>query len=96
MLDPVTANFLGDNLRCWMQIQVGKGPHASEVSGIVKIGQTMTMVLGVKDDENKFDMMVRNCVAHDGQRYIIAIFVLIGVCSLTICLEFQITDPACG
>lgn len=68
MLDPVTANFLGDNLRCWMQIQVGKGPYASEVSGIVKIGQTMTMVLGVKDDENKFDMMVRNCVAHDGRR----------------------------
>jgi len=68
MLDPVTANFLGDNLRCWMQIQVGKGPYASEVSGIVKIGQTMTMVLGVKDDDNKFDMMVRNCVAHDGQR----------------------------
>ena len=26
------------------------------------------MVLGVKDDENKFDMMVRNCVAHDGSR----------------------------
>jgi len=68
MLDPVTANFLGDNLRCWMQIQVGKGPYASEVSGIVKIGQTMTMVLGVKDDDNKFDMMVRNCVAHDGTR----------------------------
>jgi len=68
MLDPVTANFLGDNLRCWMQIQVGKGPQASEVSGIVKIGQTMTMVIGVKDDENKFDMMVRNCVAHDGSR----------------------------
>jgi len=68
MLDPVTANFLGDNLRCWMQIQVGKGPYASEVSGIVKIGQTMTMVLGVKDDDNKFDMMVRNCVAHDGHR----------------------------
>ncbi len=38
--------------------QVGKGPYASEVSGIIKIGQTMTMVLGVKDDENKFDMMV--------------------------------------
>ena len=49
-------------------LKVGKGPYASEVSGIVKIGQTMTMVLGVKDDDNKFDMMVRNCVAHDGQR----------------------------
>lgn len=28
----------------------------------------MTMVLAIKDDDNKFDMMVRNCVAHDGQR----------------------------
>nr|MBE5725535.1 dusky-like [Cucujiformia] len=32
------------------------------------IGQTMTMVLAIKDDENKFDMLVRNCVAHDGKR----------------------------
>lgn len=51
-----------------MQIQVGKGPWASEVSGLVKIGQTMTMVLAIKDDEQKFDMMVRNCMAHDGKR----------------------------
>lgn len=67
MLDAVTANFLGDNIQCWMQIQVGKGPWSSEVAGIVKIGQTMTMVLAIKDDENKFDMLVRNCVAHDGK-----------------------------
>lgn len=67
-LQAVQANFLGDNIQCWMQIQVGKGPWASEVSGIVKIGQTMTMVLAIKDDENKFDMLVRNCVAHDGRR----------------------------
>ena len=67
MLDAVTANFLGDNIQCWMQIQVGKGPWASEVAGIVKIGQTMTMVLAIKDDENKFDMLVRNCIAHDGK-----------------------------
>ena len=58
MLNAVTANFLGDNLQCWMQIQSGKGPWSSEVSGIVKIGQTMTMVLGIKDEENKFDMVV--------------------------------------
>jgi len=67
MLDAVTANFLGDNIQCWMQIQVGKGPWASEVAGIVKIGQTMTMVLAIKDDENKFDMLVRSCIAHDGK-----------------------------
>ena len=34
-----------------MKFQVGKGPWASEVSGIVKIGQTMTMVLGIKGSE---------------------------------------------
>jgi len=38
------------------------------VAGIVKIGQTMTMVLAIKDEENKFDMLVRNCFAHDGKR----------------------------
>ena len=32
------------------------------MSGIVKIGQTMTMVIGVKDDENKFDMMVSEAI----------------------------------
>lgn len=51
-----------------MQIQVGRGPWASEVSGLVKIGQTMTMVLAIKDDDSKFDMLVRNCMAHDGKR----------------------------
>lgn len=68
MLDVVRADFAGDNVGCWMQIQVGKGPWASEVSGLVKIGQTMTMVLAIKDDDSKFDMLVRNCVAHDGKR----------------------------
>lgn len=68
MLDVVRADFAGDNVGCWMQIQVGKGPWASEVSGLVKIGQTMSMVLAIKDEESKFDMLVRNCVAHDGKR----------------------------
>ena len=75
MLNAVTANFLGDNLQCWMQIQSGKGPWASEVSGIVKIGQTMTMVLGIKDEENKFDMVVSKhfhvSLILDSQAYIV-------------------------
>ena len=59
MLDVVRADFAGDNVGCWMQIQVGKGPWASEVSGLVKIGQTMTMVLAIKDDEQKFDHVLK-------------------------------------
>lgn len=38
------------------------------MAGIVKIGQTMTMVLAIKDEENKFDMLVRNCFAHDAKK----------------------------
>lgn len=30
-------------------------------------------VLAIKDDENKFDMLVRNCVAHDGKHQPIAL-----------------------
>ena len=64
MLPPTVCKILEcviSALRSFLHLcifQVGKGPQASEVSGIVKIGQTMTMVIGVKDDENKFDMMV--------------------------------------
>ena len=52
-----------------LHFQVGKGPQASEVSGIVKIGQTMTMVIGVKDDENKFDMMVSQKISSDDPNF---------------------------
>ena len=63
MINAVTANFLGDNLQCWMQIQVGKGPWSSEVSGIVKIGQTMTMVMGIK--VRALEMVTLAASSHD-------------------------------
>ena len=40
---------LGDNVDCWMEIQHGKGPWASVVNGIVPLGTTLTMVVGIKD-----------------------------------------------
>ena len=64
MINAVTANFLGDNLQCWMQIQVGKGPWSSEVSGIVKIGQTMTMVMGIKV-RGTLEMVTLAASSHD-------------------------------
>ena len=36
MLDPVTANFLGDNLRCWMQIQVTTLPQNPPNANTIK------------------------------------------------------------
>lgn len=58
--------FQGDNVDCWMEIQEGKGPWASHVSGIVPIGSTLTLVVAIQDPSGEFDMMVRSCVAHDG------------------------------
>lgn len=63
MIEPETFRYNGDNIEVWMQIQRGKGPWAEEVYGVVKIGEPLTIVIGVKDRENKFDMMVGNgCV----------------------------------
>ena len=41
----------GDNVDCWMEIQQGKGPWASPVTGIVPLGTTLTMVVGIDDKE---------------------------------------------
>lgn len=51
-----------------MEIQEGKGPWASHVSGIVPIGSTLTLVVAITDPSGEFDMMVRSCVAHDGTK----------------------------
>ena len=36
-----------------MEIQQGKGPWASPVTGIVPLGTTLTMVVGIDDKEGK-------------------------------------------
>ena len=36
-----------------MEIQQGKGPWASPVNGIVPLGTTLTMVVGIDDKEGK-------------------------------------------
>ncbi|XP_055348730.1 uncharacterized protein LOC129595672 [Paramacrobiotus metropolitanus] len=65
-LDPVLYRFNGDNIESWIQIQKGKGPWAEEVYGIVKVGDPLTVVIGIRDYEGKFDMSVKDCFATDG------------------------------
>ena len=36
-----------------MEIQQGKGPWASPVTGIVPLGTTLTMVVGIDDKQGK-------------------------------------------
>lgn len=44
--------------------QAGKGPFAPTASGLVKIGETMTLVVTVDGDPG-FNILVRECVARD-------------------------------
>ena len=49
----MSMNVLGDNVDCWMEIQQGKGPWASPVKGIVPLGTTLTMVVGIDDKQGE-------------------------------------------
>ncbi|KAK7072001.1 hypothetical protein SK128_026531 [Halocaridina rubra] len=60
------SNVQRDNVDCWMEIQDGKGPWASPVTGIVPLGSTLTMVVAINDQAGEFDMRVKNCEASDG------------------------------
>ena len=42
-----------------MEIQQGKGPWASPVNGIVPLGTTLTMVVGIDDKEGKYEYVIR-------------------------------------
>lgn len=52
--------FPGDNVDCWMEIQQGKGPWASPVTGIVPLGTTLTMVVGIDDKQGKWRLPKRS------------------------------------
>ncbi|XP_042232935.1 uncharacterized protein LOC121873423 [Homarus americanus] len=66
MLDQQVVSFSADTIAsASLDIQIGRGPFAPSASGMVKIGELMTMVVGVEGPANA-DLLVRECVAHDG------------------------------
>lgn len=67
MLDTQIVSFSGDSATASMDIQIGKGPFAPSVNGLVKIGDTLTMVVAIEGDPG-FDVQVQECIAHDGNR----------------------------
>ncbi|XP_049879948.1 uncharacterized protein LOC126376533 isoform X2 [Pectinophora gossypiella] len=66
MLNQITSNFSGDTAMARLDIQTGRGPFAPEANGLVKIGETMTLVVSVTGDPG-FDILVRECVARDSE-----------------------------
>ncbi|CAB4058923.1 unnamed protein product [Lepeophtheirus salmonis] len=45
----------------------GRGPWASPVAGIVPLGTTLTMVVGIDDKQGEFDMRLKSCEASDSK-----------------------------
>ncbi|XP_013161996.1 PREDICTED: uncharacterized protein LOC106113664 isoform X4 [Papilio xuthus] len=71
MLNQVISNFSGDTAMARLDIQTGKGPFAPEANGLIKIGETMTLVVSVTGDAG-FDILVRECIARDsGSRHVV-------------------------
>jgi len=65
MLNQEIVTFSGDTATAVLDIQIGKGPFAPAADGLVKIGETMTLVVSVKGDPG-FDLQVSidNYFAH--------------------------------
>ncbi|XP_053994751.1 uncharacterized protein LOC128885036 [Hylaeus volcanicus] len=64
MLAQEIVTFSGDTAVAKLDIQVGRGPFAATADGLVKIGETMTLVVTVEGDP-AFDLQVRDCIARD-------------------------------
>ena len=63
-LEVIELNFRGDNVDCWMEIQSGKGPWASPVTGIVPLGATLTLVVGIDDKQGKGCEFIRTSLKY--------------------------------
>jgi hypothetical protein len=43
--------------------------QTAPISEIIKIGETLTILVYIKDNENQYDIRVRDCWAYDGEDY---------------------------
>ncbi|KAG8224841.1 hypothetical protein J437_LFUL002288 [Ladona fulva] len=63
MLEVVNVPVSTGNVNCWMDIRRGEYPN------VIKIGETLTILVYLKDEENLYDLRVRDCWAYDGEDY---------------------------
>jgi Zona pellucida-like domain len=69
MLEVVNVPTQTGGVECWMDIQVGAYPQISPIPGPIKIGETLSVLVYLKDDRNEYDLVVRDCWAYDNEDY---------------------------
>ena len=69
MLDFEEVKFEGDSVDCWMDLQVGRYPESEEIHSAVKIGEQLSMLVYARDDEDMYDMHIKECFAYSSENY---------------------------
>ncbi|CAH1117180.1 unnamed protein product [Phaedon cochleariae] len=64
MLTQEIVTFSGDTATARLDILLGRGPQGQPASGLVKIGEPMTLVVSISGDPG-FDIQVKDCKAVD-------------------------------
>ncbi|KAH9362447.1 hypothetical protein HPB48_020143 [Haemaphysalis longicornis] len=64
-LDVQQARYAGSSAAdSYMDVQLGRGPFSPPVTGLVRIGDTLTLVVYTLGSD--LDVLVKDCLAHDG------------------------------
>lgn len=70
MLDAEEVIFEGgDKLECWMDIQLGSYPKSTNINTIVKIGDTLSLLIYLRDNKKMYDVSVKDCYAYGNYDY---------------------------
>lgn len=69
MLEVINVETSRGGVECWMDIQRGQFPQVSPITSNVKIGETLSVLIFLKDPVEEYDLIVRDCWAFDNENY---------------------------
>ena len=67
MLEAVEAKYTNANddaVDVWMDLQQGRWPTSKSIDSAVRIGEQLSLVVGINDPSAEMDLQVRDCYAH--------------------------------
>ena len=69
MLDFEEVRFEGDKVECFMDLEVGRYPDSRDITEAVSIGQPLSLVIYTRDDNEMYDIHVKECFAYSSSEY---------------------------
>lgn len=69
MLEVVEVPTALGGVQCWMDIQRGLYPQTQPLGSVIKIGETLSVLVFLRDQKKDYDLSVRDCWAFDNENY---------------------------